>query len=279
MVKIFTMVKGELDIVEDWVLYHGSLFGFKNLYIIDNFSRDGTYQKLLSLKNKFRINVTRLPDYSKKGDYMTLLYKSFCKNELFFPIDIDEFIVYYNKNNNSISCNKNLIYKYLTLLPAKTVYKMNYINSKILNENGYNHATVETNIGSYADYGIVAKSFFHSKFFNGNIDHGNHYPTNDYCLTNLCFVHFHTRNLEQIKKKIYNNVKGLRYEPFNLTNLKNIIRNNPNFPGQHHVIKQIDIIEGKFKLPVEQQQINDINLIPLNNFINNLYKNISNQLF
>ena len=42
--KVFTMVKGENDIVEDWVLYHGHLFGFRNIYVIDNLSLDGTYE-------------------------------------------------------------------------------------------------------------------------------------------------------------------------------------------------------------------------------------------
>ena len=56
MVKIFTMVKGESDIVEDWVLYHGSIFGYKNIYVIDNYSRDGTYEILLKLKNTYNIN-------------------------------------------------------------------------------------------------------------------------------------------------------------------------------------------------------------------------------
>ena len=95
--KVFTMVKGENDIVEDWVLYHGHLFGFRNLYVIDNMSLDGTYESLLMLKKKYGINVTRLPNYKQKGFYMTSLLKTFCINELAFPIDIDEFIVYYNK--------------------------------------------------------------------------------------------------------------------------------------------------------------------------------------
>ena len=55
--KIFTMVKGEVDIVKDWVMYHGNLFGFTNLYIIDNFSRDGTYEILLKLLDDFQPNM------------------------------------------------------------------------------------------------------------------------------------------------------------------------------------------------------------------------------
>ena len=55
--KVFTMVKDEVDVVEDWVLYHGTLFGFTNLYVIDNYSVDGTFQTLLNLKNKVDVYV------------------------------------------------------------------------------------------------------------------------------------------------------------------------------------------------------------------------------
>ena len=50
-IKLFTMVKDEVDIVEDWLKYHGSIFGYQNLYVIDNFSTDGTYEILLKYHN------------------------------------------------------------------------------------------------------------------------------------------------------------------------------------------------------------------------------------
>jgi hypothetical protein len=132
MVKVFTMVKGEIDIVKQWVLYHGILFGFNNLYIIDNYSLDGTYQLLLNLKKKYNINLLKLPDYSKKGEYMTKLIKNFAINELAFPIDIDEFIVYYDKPTNTINYHKNVIFNYLKSLPNCPVFKMNYIQAKTM---------------------------------------------------------------------------------------------------------------------------------------------------
>ena len=42
-VKLFTMVKDEDDIIDIWIKYHGWLFGYNNLYIVDNFSTDNTY--------------------------------------------------------------------------------------------------------------------------------------------------------------------------------------------------------------------------------------------
>jgi len=264
------MVKGENDIVEDWVLYHGTMFGFENIYIIDNFSLDGTYESLLMLKEKYGIHVTRLPNYKQKGVYMTSLVKKFCINELAFPIDIDEFIVYYDKSSNTISCDKNLILNHIQSLPKVPIYKMNYIIVKNFHPEGYVRATVESKKGSYSDYETMAKTFFHSGLFRGTIDHGNHYKTDSYLLSSLCLVHFHQRNLDQIKKKVYNNVTGLGYSPFNLQLLMNLKNKGSSVIGFHHVDKQIKILNKTFTLDVDEQNPSDISLEPLNTALINL---------
>lgn len=271
MVKIFTMVKGESDIVEDWVLYHGTIVGYQNIFIIDNFSFDGTFEILLNLQKKYNINLIQLPDYKKKGQYMTFLLKKYGKNDIVFPIDIDEFIVYYDKPSNLINCDKSLILNYISSLPEFPVFKMNYIQSKILEKNGYNKATIESSYGKYDNCGSFAKTFFNSKLFKGEIDHGNHYNTNNYILTKLCLLHFHTRNLEQIKKKVYNNVKGLGYNPFDYNSLKKQLIINSNCEGFHHVIKQIKILENNFNIDVEEKNIGDVDLIPFNNYVKSLF--------
>lgn len=270
MVKVFTMVKGEVDIVEDWVLYHGTLFGYENLYIIDNYSLDGTFEVLINLNKKYNINITRLPHYKKKGDYMTYLLRTVAKHEIVFPIDIDEFIVYYDKSNKSINCDTTLINNYINNFPQYPLFKMNYIQSKMLKSNGYNRATIECKYGLYIDYGELAKTCFRSNLFKDKIDHGNHNPTNKYILTNLCLIHFHTRNLDQIKKKAYNNVKGLGYDPFNLQDLKTHLKNTPSMFGWHHIDKQIKILEKSFSISVEEVNSEDIDLQPFNNYISKL---------
>lgn len=260
------MVKGEVDIVEDWVLYHGSIFGFENLFIIDNYSRDGTFEILLELKTKYNIHVTRAIDYKKKGDYMTSMLRTFGNREKVFPIDIDEFIVYYNKDN-TISCDKNLIINYIRSLPPLPFYKMNYIQAKTLTYKGYERATIECKYGKYDDRQGVAKTFFHSGLFKGVIDHGNHYNSPNYFMSNLCLAHFHQRNLDQIKKKVYNNVKGLGYNPFNLNSLLHLQNRGHSVMGFHHVDKQIKILTNNFQLDIENIEPNDISLIPLNDKI------------
>lgn len=270
MIRIFTMVKGELDVVTDWVIYHGTIFGFKNLYIIDNLSRDGTWEELVRLKKKYNIKIVRLPDYKKKGEYMTSLIKTFCsRGDLAFPIDIDEFIVCFDKQTNTISCNQNKFNQIINSLPLSAVYKMNYIQCKVINKNGYNHALIEATHGTYDDRGNHAKSFFNNALFNGKIDHGNHYRTNNYILSNLCLVHYHTRNLNQMKKKIFNNVSGLGYPTFNLQGLRKLTGNN--VPGHHHVRNQIEVLEKKYKIGGESVSASDIILSPISNFLSNIY--------
>lgn len=268
--KIFTMVKGECDVVEDWVLYHGSIFGYTNLYVIDNYSKDGTYQILLKLKQQFNIHLVALPDYKKKGEYMTMLLKNFGKGDVVFPIDIDEFIVYYNNKTNTISCDKNEIIQYIKRLKPLPFYKMNYIIAKIGNPIGYDRATVDAIYGKYADYKGHAKTFFYASLFKGIIDHGNHYMSDNYVMSNLCLVHFHQRNLDQIKKKVYNNVKGLGHNPFNVELLKQWIQKNPSGMGFHHIDKQIQILENRFQLDIELPNKSDISLSPLNQYVRSL---------
>ena len=200
IIKLFTMVKDEVDIVEDWLKYHGSMFGYQNLYVIDNFSTDGTYEILLKYKNEFQIFLIQEPDYKLKGVYMRHLIKDRIKTkyDIAYPIDIDEFIVYYDKNTNTIDPNK--VVEYINSLPSNVeVFKANYIISLISNNNGigYDRAAMETKYGKYADYGSMAKTFFNNQLWNGHLDHGNHYNNCNYYLSNLCLIHYHCRNLEQ----------------------------------------------------------------------------------
>jgi hypothetical protein len=270
--KVFTMVKGEVDIVKDWVLYHGEMFGYSNLYIIDNYSRDGTWETLVNLKKQYNINIMRLPDYKKKGDYMTILLRTIGRGQMVFPIDIDEFIVHYNEKNNTISCDKDSIIKHIISLKFRSLpfYKMNYIQAKNFSPHGYDRATIDVKYGKYDNRGGHAKTFFNSGLFKGVIDHGNHYMSHNYVLSELCLVHFHQRNLDQIKKKVFNNVKGLGYPPFDLQGLRQLRARGHQIAGFHHIEKQIAILEKRFTLDMDKKEANDISLNPLNELIQKL---------
>src|SRR5210317_1898708 len=108
MIKLFTMVKDEDDIVEDWILYHGTLFGYENLYIVDNMSNDNTYVIMQKYEEK-GVNIYSHPNYLEKGNIMKqLIDNNPCT--IAFPLDIDEFIVYYDKESNRISTENIVSY-------------------------------------------------------------------------------------------------------------------------------------------------------------------------
>lgn len=263
------MVKDEVDIVEDWLLYHGYIFGFTNLYVIDNYSNDGTYEILQKYQKSKNIFLIREAYYTRKGDYMRHLIKDrIGRNyDIAYPLDIDEFIVLYDRETRKINITN--IRVYLHNLPNNyTNYKTNYIYSTISsNDNyGYKIATQECQYGIYADYNILAKTFFNNRTWNGIIDHGNHFPNKNYLLTDLCLLHFHCRNIEQIKKKTINNVVGLGYDIHNLPDITARV-------GEHHIKRLREMNENRFNLDTNYIKTNEsICLGEFTNFIQNLHK-------
>lgn len=267
-IKLCTMVKDERDIVEDWLRYHGYIFGFRNLYVIDNFSTDGTFEILQKYQKKYNISLFRKKDYSLKGKYMDELVSKFKnKIDIVYPLDIDEFIILFNRESNKINISN--IRLYLNSLSTNySVYKTNYIGSTISCNNnfGYHNACRECKYGIYLDYGSMAKSFINLKKWNGSIDHGNHIPDKNYLLTDLCLVHFHCRNLKQVKKKTLNNVLGFGYDTNNL-------EKHLHDAGNHHVKRLLEIKNNNFVLGTNyKKDENSIDLSELNNFIINLDK-------
>ena len=261
MVKIFTMVKDEIDIVKQWIIYHGCLFGWNNIFVIDNFSTDGTYELLYKFKHL--INLSRENDYSQKGDYMRRLIDKHCgPNEIAFPMDIDEFIVYYD--NGKINVDKKFINDYFNNLPISKIYKANYIYGLLTSPDGVQNAVKEIDYGYYHDMKNNGKSFFKRKYYKGNVDHGNHINCTDYHLSKICLVLYHYRHVEQMKKKILNYILGFEYKN-NLVFLENLIKNDPHCNGNHHIKNQINVLNNTFQLKYRPNNDTDIILTPLKN--------------
>ena len=273
MVKIITMVKDEVDIVSDWVLYHGYIFGFQNIYVIDNYSTDGTYEELLKFKDL--ITVSRETTYNKKGKYMRSYIDKYCEDgEIAFPMDIDEFIVHFDYSTRQISVDKNILINYIKNLPPHNVYKMNYIWGKFTHNdvdnhpNGFMHASSESKYGQLGEFNMFSKGFINTNLNKGDIDMGNHFLKHDYHKTELCLIHFHCRNLDQMKKKILNNILGLGYK--NEIKFLKVLANKCNTEGIHHVHNQISVLKNEYKFIPSQNDKLDIKLDIFTDFINNI---------
>lgn len=249
-IVVATIVKNEEDIVEYWIQYYGGLFGYENIYMIENYSDDSTYEICKKYIPK-GIKLERKKDYKLKGTYMTT-YKNNIKCDFFFPVDIDEFIVFYDSNKTSHS-DKNVSYlniiPYLNTLkkknPNKILFKMDYIQPIRTNYKKtiqcFTKGTINRSMGKWA------KTFFNnngsSDYMKYIIDHGNHMPYNNIGWSDLYLIHFQKRSHDQYIKKIKANVSGLNYN-VDLNSLKKMLKNNKNCDGHHHVRKYIQLLEN-----------------------------------
>jgi len=111
-VKIVLMTKNERYLIKSWIKYHGEIFGYENLYIIDD-STDVDilkyYQSISHLPIKFYIN-----DINSNLNTLTLKINEIMnsiKNECDFMIklDTDEFIGVYDIHTNDIFIDKEKV--------------------------------------------------------------------------------------------------------------------------------------------------------------------------
>lgn len=205
-IVIFTMVKNEEDIIKEWIEYHGNIFGFNNLCIIDNFSTDNTHEICKEYISK-GILLRQETDYKKKG-ILTSEYSKSIKCDIFIPLNIDEFICYYDKKNNSV--NKSDIITYLESIFDINygLHKMKYLipikTNNSIGLNKFTHARIKDDKDN-------AKTFINCKKVEPNFlfDHGNNVPSTTYISSKLYLIHYHCRSHDQLVKKTTANVVGL----------------------------------------------------------------------
>lgn len=245
MVKIviFTMVKNEDDIVREWIEYHGKIFGYNNLFIIDNYSTDNTYEICKEYVSK-GIFLKQEDDYQKKGE-KTTFYSKNTSCDIFIPLDIDEFIIYYNKDDKMVSKNNIVSYLESLLHSNNGVYKMNYIwPLKTNNDHSlkkFTHSIVSRHFKDNSE--IYGKTFIINKNVSNyfEFDHGNHVPVSNYLCSDLHLIHYHVRSHNQVLKKTHANVTGLGY-PLDIELLKKLSNNSAC--GIHHIDRMINIMEN-----------------------------------
>ena len=238
-VTVFTFVKDEVDIVSAWVHYHASLFGYTRLHVVDNNSTDGTLEVLAHLASLHGVRLYGAADYQLKGEVMTRLMRQHTSSsDLLIPLDIDEFVVRYDQNDESSghvdvvggtrsgkrqgvhrhargaageakprpeAISVDGVCSYLRQLPLNsTAYKMNYLIPAVEHDGGYRDAPREA-AHAHLSRGVLhrwrlAKTFFSAHLPIPLLDHGSHMGQlgASALITSLCLVHFHTRSEEQV---------------------------------------------------------------------------------
>lgn len=133
MVKIFLLTKNEALYIEDWIKYHGYLFGYKNLFILDG-SDD---KHVLEIYKKY-IDKGLNVNYSSSGlnDVCQELNKYIHENKgdssFLIKLDTDEFLAY---TEPFLMPNINFLEKFLTrnYLKTKHSYLRQILLEKIFN--------------------------------------------------------------------------------------------------------------------------------------------------
>lgn len=110
------MQKDEVLLLRPWLLYHGSLFGFENLYVFDNGSESTEVFDILKEFAGIGVHVdlsfTRQKDFERKGGIIGNKIAEFKNSKLYdiaIPLDCDEFLAI-NDFNEGVTCSRGPIW-------------------------------------------------------------------------------------------------------------------------------------------------------------------------
>ena len=237
MLKIFLLTKNEEELIEDWIRYHGHLFGFENLNIIDGSDN----RKVLDIYEKYRqkgLNVyfskANLNEITNVLNEQMHKYKG--EDNFLIKLDTDEFLAYTspfifkprrldrrfwqkylgrktgdyitNKYMDFLYGNKQLkndefkeIFKNLPITGQR--YSVSFTAFSIPTNNDVQRPCCE--ITSFTPMQFTSyKSFFHSQSFH-SIDLGGHLgKTNNnkgVIYTGLAVIHYHAISLMDSLRK------------------------------------------------------------------------------
>jgi hypothetical protein len=114
LAKVFTVTKNEYDLIEDFLLYHGYLFGYENLVVIDNGSTD---TRVLEVYDRYKLRgvtvVTRIGyKGTQQGEHFTDVMKDYREAaEFLIGLDTDLFFCVDQSSDRAV------VQRYLRSLP------------------------------------------------------------------------------------------------------------------------------------------------------------------
>jgi hypothetical protein len=203
--KIVLMTKNERYLIKPWIQHHGKIFGFENLYIIDDNSDD---EEVLSYYNDVRntgIHIYSFADSNldNLGTYMTSVMNSIKEScDLLIKLDTDEFIGHYNVATAELSIDKDTIINSInSIVLDGSRHRIIYEFRSCPMDDRLNPLEYTRFIQNWPNVGY--KSFFCSNTFLA-VDLGCHggiimepYQSNPYTKSELAILHYHYRSFDQ----------------------------------------------------------------------------------
>jgi len=227
--KIFTVTKDEYDLIDDFIIYYGKIFGYQNLIIIDNMSTDKNVLDVYKKYPEIKIYYEEGYQKDKQGEYFTK-YMNMYKNQAKYLIgvDTDEFI-YVMNNDESTSYD---IMGYLNKLSDKyDMFKIKYYDWSIPNKNSsdyvnYKHTRPVRHIDMFKrcpDENITRKVFYRASNFISTMcgNHNGNTTTNKTYITRLGYFHYSNTGKKRTLERALNICIGYDYVDKN--DNKNII--------------------------------------------------------
>jgi len=201
-IKIFAIHKNEYHI-EDWLIYHGDLFGFENIYLVDNNSNSNIKKILHKYEKEYNINLYNVESYKRERlkTINGLINETKDKVKFVLPIDADEFISCID--NNKLIFDGEYIKNYIYSLDDDYKYMYNvYYNLPLKRE----YIDPLTEINKFKKQGGYTKMFFPTKHFIST-DMGNHkgkinINDDNPLKSNLLLIHFRNAGYKALKDRV-----------------------------------------------------------------------------
>ena len=223
-VKIFCVSRDEYDLIEDFILYYGAIFGYENIVIIDN---NSTRQDVLDIYQKYSakgVCFEVAPSYVNdgQGDAFTsvmLKYKDTC--EFLVGLDSDEFMCAKVEDGAGYIASKDAILQVFESIPSDV--------SKCVVENVWN-SLVDPRSSGYMDGKMnrpvreqtcfctppepIRKVFYRASQFKSTMN-GNHdgfvFEGKELHLDSLHYFHFHNTGRKRMYERALMVIDGYKY--------------------------------------------------------------------
>jgi len=208
IVKLIMMTMDEWPLIKSWIIYHGEVVGFENLYILDS----STDRRCLSFLRYARdiLGVNVLFDdvnLNQLGGVLSSIAAHISgSSDFIIKVDTDEFLAVFDEESNDFSTS---IAEYLSGFANDSNHPLCFEhNSRVgyIAQSEAQKSVCEVNIHSppekfptlIAEADNVFKGVFNSKlpFEDININLGGHVGSNSRGTTRFAVFHFHSRCVE-----------------------------------------------------------------------------------
>ncbi|NHO33710.1 glycosyltransferase family 2 protein [Acetobacter fallax] len=135
-VRCVMMQKDENLLLNAWFRYYGYLFGFENLVVLDNGSRDPSVLETLRMYERAGADIrhehNRIEDFQTKGTHVRNIIAEWdlCGGYDFaLPVDCDEFLAVYTPDG--LSCSRTAVHRHfdaLTGIKQAFRFRVNLMN-------------------------------------------------------------------------------------------------------------------------------------------------------